>query len=60
MECAEAVRIAYEALQIPTPSDLSPSNGQPHRLHLLRQLAESWGTQTWLCCLFCKKACLQA
>ena len=25
------------------PSDFSPANGQPYRLHLLRQLAESWG-----------------
>ena len=39
-ECAEAVRIAHEALRVPAPSDLSPANGQPHRLHLLRQLAE--------------------
>ena len=42
-ECTEAVRIIYEALQLPAPSDLSPANGQPYRLHLLRQLAESWG-----------------
>ena len=42
-ECTEAVQIAYEALQVPLPSDLSPANGQPYRLHLLSKLAESMG-----------------
>ena len=58
-ECAEAVRIAYEALQVPTPSDFSPSNS-PTVCTCCANSQSHGGTQTWLCCLFCKKACLQA
>ena len=35
--------LAYTALKLPCPSDMSPEAGQPYRLHLLQALANSWG-----------------
>ena len=42
-ESLEVANMAYTALQLPCPPDMSPEAGQPHRLHLLQALANSWG-----------------
>ena len=42
-ESLEAATLAYTALKLPCPSDMSPEAGQPYRLHLLHALAKSWG-----------------
>ena len=42
-ESLEVANMAYTALQLPCPQDMSPEAGQPYRLHLLQALANSWG-----------------
>ena len=42
-ESLEVATLAYRALKLPCPSDVSPEAGQPYRLHLLQALANSWG-----------------
>ena len=41
-ESLEVATLAYTALKLPCPWDMSREAGQPYRLHLLQALANSW------------------
>ena len=56
-ESLEAATLAYTALKLPCPSDVSPEAGQPYRLHLLHALAKSWGDPDMF--HFCSTECRQ-